>query len=88
MIHNALSLLVIQEIPDDLYARVCAYFDTEARGCTYEQIKAYMRHMLTNYDALRKLHHLSDDEYTTFKAEVICRTEAAYANWRKERTKP
>lgn len=82
-LQTLLALLIIQEIPDDLYARVCAYFETDARGCTYEQIKAYMRHALTNYDALRKSNDLTDDDYLRFKAEVIRRTELAYSAWRE-----
>lgn len=77
-----LALLIIQPIPANLYARVCVHFDTEVRGCTYEQIKAYMRHELTNYDALRKLHHLSGSQYVEFKAEVVRRTEVFYQEWR------
>lgn len=85
-IARLLSLLTISDFPDDFYLKVCEHFDTMLRGCTHEQIKAYMRHELTNYDHLRKLYKIKGETYRQFKSEVTRLIEEAYEEWRSKRS--
>jgi len=81
---DLIALLVIQPIPADLYADVCAHFHCDARGCTSEQVAAYLRHELTNYDAVLRLFWVSAEDYALFKAATNRLTQTAYEAWRAE----
>lgn len=88
VLSEMLTVLEIAPIPDTLYARVCEHFDCAARGCTPDQVAAYMRHCLTNYDQVRKqFNPISQDDYLTFKGIVNERLASAYARWQR-REKP
>lgn len=86
-IHKLLQMVEIEELPEDLIDDIKAQSRGTNPYASELQVLTYIRHELSNYDALRRTFTITTDECDQLRERVNLLAKVKFEQWRKAKLK-
>lgn len=82
---DAISLIVISDLPDDLFREIGVWYSAQSARETISEnaVLAYVRHRYSNYDHLLRLFELKQEEVDALRCEVNQQAKQTISRWKQ-----